>query len=154
MRSKFLPAAIFAVILSFASEAAAHSVEDAIRDAVAGFVLAFNRGDAAGVASHYDEDAALLPPDAARVDGRVGIARFWKGAIDGGLNDLTVRPSKVDSRGNIAYDVGTFSFQVRGADGQGATASGKYVAIWTRGKDGHWRIHRDIWNMNPAPAKN
>ncbi len=154
MRSHFLLATVVGVILSAPLEGRAHSVQDAIEDAVAGFVRAFNQGDAAGIASHYTEDAAVLPPDAVRIDGRAAIEQFWKGAIAGGLSNLVVRPTEIDSRANIAYDVGTFSFRVRGADGQAVSATGKYIAVWKRSKDGRWRLYRDIWNMNPAPAKN
>jgi hypothetical protein len=32
------------------------------------------------------------------------------------------------------------------------TAVGKFIVVWPRGDDGVWRLHRDIWNMDP-PAK-
>ncbi len=48
------------------------------------FVAAFNNGEGATVASFYTEDAALLPPQAGRVDGPqcnpgflAGCHRFW-----------------------------------------------------------------------------
>jgi ketosteroid isomerase-like protein len=31
--------------------------------------------------------------------------------------------------------------------------SGKYIVVWQLGDDGAWRLHRDIWNMNAAPAE-
>ncbi len=42
------------------------------------FEDAFNRGDAAGAARQlYTRDARILPPGAAMVDGRDGIAEYW-----------------------------------------------------------------------------
>ena len=32
---------------------------------------------------------------------------------------------------------------------QGRTpVNGKFIVIWTRGGDGTWRLHRDIWNTD------
>ncbi len=47
-----------------------------IETALATFAAAFNDGDGASVAALYTEDAALLPPDGARVDGRDAIQAF------------------------------------------------------------------------------
>ena len=42
------------------------------------FEDAFNSGDAAGAARQlYTRDARILPPGAAMVDGRDGIAEYW-----------------------------------------------------------------------------
>jgi len=38
-------------------------------------------------------------------------------------------------------------------DGARVPVSGKYIVVWQRGEDGAWRLYRDIWNMNPAPAE-
>jgi ketosteroid isomerase-like protein len=29
--------------------------------------------------------------------------------------------------------------------------SGKYIVVWKKDGDA-WRLHRDIWNTDPAPA--
>jgi len=54
----------------------------------------------------------------------------------------------VASRGDLAYEVGTYA-----AMGEGGKPldSGKYVVVWRR--DGEaWKLHRDIWNTSmPAP---
>ena len=33
--------------------------------------------------------------------------------------------------------------------GQRATANVKYIVVWQRSA-GQWRLHRDIWNAEPA----
>jgi uncharacterized protein (TIGR02246 family) len=122
-----------------------------IETALANFTAAFNSGDGAGVAALYTHDAALLPPGGARVDGRDAIQAFWQGAIDGGLSDLTLNPIEVESNGNLAYEVSTFSFKAPGEGGEMVTASGKYIVVWKRSGSHNWQLYRDIWNMDPAP---
>jgi hypothetical protein len=63
-----------------------------IETAMTTFAAAFNGGDGAGVAALYAEDAAVLPPDGARVDGRDAIQAFWQGAIDGGVRRSRCSP--------------------------------------------------------------
>lgn len=129
---------------------AAESVEDAIAAANQQFVAAFNQGDAAAVAARYTEDAALLPPGEARVDGNAAIAAYWKGAIEAGFKDLTLNAVEVTDGGGTAAEVGIFTMGVPTADQGPQQATGKYIVLWQRGADGQWRIHRDMWNDDPA----
>jgi ketosteroid isomerase-like protein len=53
---------------------------------------------------------------------------------------------EVDSRGDIAGEVGVFILSVPGDSGP-VKVPGKYIVIWKR--SGHtWQLHRDIWNTN------
>ena len=108
------------------------------------FVAALNAGDGATVASFYSEDAALFPPGGERIDGRSAIQTFWQGAIDSGMKIDDLHAVEVDSRGDIAGEVGVFILSVPGDSGPTKVA-GKYIVIWKR--TGHtWQLHRDIWN--------
>ncbi len=49
------------------------TVRDSIEATIKTLLDSLSSGDAAGVAAHYTDDAALLPPEAARIDGREGI---------------------------------------------------------------------------------
>ena len=138
--------------LALTAPAGAHSPRESIEAVLTAFAAAFNGGDGAGVAALYTDDAALLPPGGQRVDGRAAVLTFWQGAIDGGLTNISLRTIEVEANGNLAYEVGTFSLQAPGEDGQPVTAEGKYVVVWKKGADGTWRLHRDIWNMTPPPA--
>ena len=44
------------------------------------WTAAFNKGDAAGFAALYTEDAYVLPPGSGMVKGRAGIEAFWRQA--------------------------------------------------------------------------
>ena len=121
-----------------------------IESSLAQFEDAYNSGNAAGVAALYTADAAVLPPDAARIDGREGIQAMWQSFLDAGVEDLALESVEIDAHGDSASEVGSFS--ITAPDGQGGrvTVDGKYIVLWRQGEDGVWRIHRDIWNDNPA----
>ena len=150
MRSTLV--ALCAVVMLWSSYARAETAREAIEVANAKFQEAFNRGDAAAVAQLYTPDAAVLPPDALRADGREAIQRFWQGAIDAGLRELALQSTEIKEAGNIAYEVGTGALKATTASGTAQAISIKYVVIWRRGEDGVWRLHRDIWNVNPSTA--
>lgn len=132
--------------------AQAQSAREAIEAALVDFVSAFNRGDAAGVAAHYLEDAAIFPPDMARIDGRAKIQDFWKGAIDAGLSDLALRVVEVQEQGDWAYEVGELTYSAPGTGDARSTTNGKYIVIWKKDVDGTWRLYRDIWNSNQGSS--
>ena len=123
-------------------------VQDSIEATLRMFVESLNGGDAAGVAAHYTDDAALLPPDAARIDGRQGIQGVWQALIDADVRDVALTTQEVDVFGDVANEVGTISATAPGEEGGRVPWAGKYVAVWKRGGDDTWRMHRDIWNFD------
>jgi uncharacterized protein (TIGR02246 family) len=144
---------MFAVLgaVTVAWPAVAQSARQEIEDTLSKFAAAFNKGDAAAVATFYADDAALLPPGEARVDGRAAIEAYWKRTIDAGAKNLTLRVVEVGWRRDQAYEVGQLSIDVQDQSGKVTTVKGKYVVVWKRGSDGAWRLFRDIWNADPAP---
>jgi uncharacterized protein (TIGR02246 family) len=105
------------------------------------FIAAFLRGDAQAVADLYTEDAQVIPPGGEVASGRSAIAAFWRTVMETGVKDLTLDTTEVESTGDLACEVGAVT--VVGANGQGT--AGRYVVVWKR-QNGHWKIHRDIWN--------
>ena len=124
------------------------TARDNIEAALKMFMQSLMDGDAAGVAIHYTEDAALLPPDAAKIEGREGIQRAWQDLIDAGVRDVTLTTHEVDAFGDVANEVGVISATAPEENGGRVPWTGKYVAVWKRGGDGTWRMHRDIWNFD------
>jgi uncharacterized protein (TIGR02246 family) len=114
------------------------------------FEAAFNSGDAAGLAAIYTEDAALLPPDMAQIDGREGIQALWQGFMDAGVSDIDLNTVELEVHGTSASEVGTYTLTAPDGEGGRVTAGGKYIVLWQLGDDGVWRLHRDIWNSNSA----
>ena len=103
----------------------------------------FNKGDFAGVASLYTEDATAFPPGSAMVKGRAAIGAMWKSlaeqAGDPKITTLEVKPLGPSA----AREIGTFSLKTKGQNPQELT--GKYVVVWEKvGAD--WKLAADIWN--------
>lgn len=150
MRPTMLSGATLAVLL--AATAPGHAADDmkaAIDQQIAAFEDAYNNGDAAAMGELYTEDAAILPPGAARMDGRQAISEIWGGAMEQGLAELDLSTVELETAGDdMATEIGTFTATAPAAEGGGASdVAGKYLVVWKRGDDGTWRLHRDIWNM-------
>ena len=101
-----------------------------------------NAGDAQAVASNYTDDAAIHPPGAGRIDGKVAIEAYWKAGIDAGLSEVSIVATSIDVYGDASVTVGT----ITGKAGDTAL-SGKYIVIGKR-TDSGWKIHNDIWNFD------
>jgi uncharacterized protein (TIGR02246 family) len=107
------------------------------------FVELFNKGDFAGIAQLYTEDATALPPGAAMVKGRAAIGVMWK-AMAEQVTDVKVTALDVKPLGpNAAREIGTFSLKTKSAAAQEIT--GKYVVVWEK-VGGEWKLATDIWN--------
>ncbi len=107
-----------------------------------------NAGNAAGVVELYTEDAALMPPGAARLDGRDAIQQYWQGMLDAGVGDFSLATQEVEEAGDSAVEVGVISATAPGDGDARVTFTGKYVVVWKRNGVGSWRLHRDIWNFD------
>ena len=103
----------------------------------------FNKGDFAGVASLYTEDATAFPPGAAMVKGRAAIGEMWKGMAEK-VGDPKVTTLDVKPLGSsYVLEIGTVSLKTKGPAPQDVT--GKFVVVWQKvGAD--WKLAADIWN--------
>jgi uncharacterized protein (TIGR02246 family) len=103
----------------------------------------FNKGDFAGVASLYTDDATAFPPGSAMVKGRAAIAAMWKTMAEK-VSDPKVTTLEVKPLGpTAAREIGTFSLRTKGEKPQEVV--GKYVVVWEKvGND--WKLAADIWN--------
>jgi uncharacterized protein (TIGR02246 family) len=103
----------------------------------------FNKGDFAGLASLYTEDATAFPPGSPMVKGRPAIETMWKSMAEQ-ISDPKVTTTDVKPLGpSAAREIGTFSLKTKGQTPQEIT--GKYVVVWEKvGND--WKLATDIWN--------
>jgi uncharacterized protein (TIGR02246 family) len=103
----------------------------------------FNKGDFAGVASLYTEDATAFPPGSGMVKGRAAIEAMWK-TMAGQVSDPKLTTLDVKPLGaSAAREIGTFSLKTKGPTPQEVT--GKYLVVWEKiGTD--WKLAADIWN--------
>ena len=129
-------------------------VEQAIRDGGRRFVEAYNRGDAAGAADFYAEDAKILPPNMEMVSGKEAIRGFWKTAMDMGMRRINLEIAEMGYDGNLAYERGVSTVTIQPEGGQEVTVRGKYIVVLKRQADGSWKLAVDIWNSDqPQPAQ-
>jgi uncharacterized protein (TIGR02246 family) len=113
------------------------------------FMAAFDRGDAAGLAALYTEDAQLLPPNADFVTGRAAVQAFWQALMDRGIKAMQLITGELEDHGDTGIDVGRY--RLFGKGGQ-EFDQGKYIVILKQ-VDGEWKLHRDIFNSsNPPPG--
>jgi ketosteroid isomerase-like protein len=94
----------------------------------------------------YAENATLMPPNQAMVQGRTAIRAWIKNFPP--LKQFVASPIEINGRGDLAYVRGTFQMLFE----NGATDRGKYLEIRRREKDGRWLAIADIFNSD-LPVK-
>ena len=112
---------------------------------------AYNRGDAAAVAAMYTDDAVLLPPNFQMQEGRQAIQDFWALARQIGIRDLALETTRVEERGDAAWEIGVYTLKIQPEGAAPIEDKGKYVVVWKRAGDGSWKLAVDIWNTNSPP---
>jgi len=105
-------------------------------------VDASNQGDVETLTSLYADDAVLLPPDHAPIEGRKAIEEFWRQGTDQGLRVTTLR---LEVAGDVGYLIGRYNLP---ATAKEQADSGKYVMCLKRQRDGAWKLTADIWNSS------
>ena len=122
-------------------------------DVTGAWEVAFNKGDAAGIAAIYADDARLMPPNHALINGREAIQEYMKEGFGGASGmQMSIKADESVVMGPQAYRRGTY--RITGADGAELEV-GKYVEVWKKAGE-NWQIAIDIWNTDtaaaPAPA--
>jgi uncharacterized protein (TIGR02246 family) len=103
----------------------------------------FNKGDFAGLASLYADDATAFPPGSGMVRGKAAIGAMWKGMAEKVANPIVTTLDVKRLGLSAAREIGTFSLATKGQPPQEVT--GKYVVVWEKiGSD--WKLSADIWN--------
>jgi len=123
----------------------------AIKRAQQKYEQAVLAGDWAGVSAVHTADAIRMPPNAADVRGRAAIETDMAAA--GKPVAFNTTTSEVDGRGDLGYEVVTFSITLpaKGA-AKPTTVTGRGLVILRKQPDGSWLASRVIWNSDqPAP---
>ncbi len=112
------------------------------------FEEAFARGDAAGCAAVYSEDAKILPPDSPALTGRQAAQEIWQSIIDMGVKRISLQTLEMEEMGDTAVERGAGTVHIQGEGGQTMEASAKFIVLWKRQADGAWKWHWDCWNFD------
>jgi len=123
-----------------------------IRSGTESWMKSFNAGNAGAVVALYSDDAVLMPPNAPSARGVVAIkeaiTKEIAGMKKGGLTIAQGTVDEVGVAGDMAWHSGTYVVKDKAGKAVGA---GKFLEAWEK-KNGKWRIVRDIWNSDAAPA--
>jgi uncharacterized protein (TIGR02246 family) len=134
-------ASVIALLAALIAPAFAQKTE--IEAVNATWIECFNKGDFAGVASLYTDDATAFPPGSGMVKGRPAIEAMWK-SIAEQVTDPKLITLDVKALGSsAAREIGTFSLKTKGPRPQEVT--GKYLVVWEK-IGSEWKLAADIWN--------
>lgn len=96
--------------------------------------------------AEYTADAEFLDPSGERVAGAAALRSLFDTVTATFDSDLSFDSVRTETSGDLAYDSGTYkeTLIVR-ATGNTQHASGSYLTIYRRGKDGAWLIVEQMW---------
>lgn len=123
-----------------------------INAARAAFWEAHEQGDAQAFAALVTEDAVLWAPGMEEVRGRPAILKAAEGmftAMD--ISHFEIESMEVDIHGNLAYELATYSETVTYEGAEPTSARGRYLIVWRKDADGHWRAHRNMFHFIAGP---
>jgi uncharacterized protein (TIGR02246 family) len=116
------------------------------------FIVALKKPDLKAIADTFESDAILLPPGADAVRGRDAIVKFFAGFV---ARTTIVETSSVTLdvtvSGQSAYETGLYTMTTRAGGAPEVADHGKYLVVWNRDSDGHWRVARDMSNTSLSP---
>jgi len=103
------------------------------------------------VSFYYTEEAKVLVPGMPILEGRAAIKAAF--AAMGTILDEKWNPLSIEGHGDLAYEVGTYSYTVI-PPGMSApvTEYGKGITVWGKQTDGTWKVTHDTWNSDFPPA--
>jgi len=129
-----------------ATPADSAAVRAAIDAGNAGFIQAWQTGDADLFASLFATDGALLRPGGGLTVGRDKIRTRMRDVFANvRMTEGTITTQDVFLIGDTAYETGFWNFTI-GPIGSTTSEpdSGHYVEIWKRDRTGPWKMWRDI----------
>ena len=100
--------------------------------------------------SYYAPDASVYVPGMAKATGTQAIKAQASQMMAAPGFSLTWTPAKADvsTAGDVGYTTGTYAAKANNMAGNPATEVGKYVAVWKKQSDGHWKVEEDIFNAD------
>lgn len=106
------------------------------------WVAAFEARDVDALVALYTDDARVLPPNAAAMQGADAVRGVFAEMIDAGLSG-DLQSIETMEAGDLGYHVGTYSLGIDGDE----VDRGKFIEIW-RKVDGVWLITADMFSSD------
>ncbi len=125
---------------------------DSVKAAIAAsnrlFEESLAKGDSALFVSRYTSDGCINPANLPRMCGSAAIGNFFKGAGAMGVTGIALTTEEVMGGPEIVAETGLY--EMKGKDGV-TLEKGKFIVLWKQ-ENGQWKMYRDEWNSNDAPA--
>jgi uncharacterized protein (TIGR02246 family) len=104
------------------------------------------------VAAYYADDAVVMLPNQAAIEGRQGIQAMLEAYFKENAAKIAHTPVETQVAGAWAYERGSLTVTVTPKSGKPMEESIKYLVILKRQPDGSWKVYRDMSNSNePRP---
>ena len=139
------------LIASCSNENQINQPEDvqAIEEMSAARAIAFNEGNAAGIAIYFTETGVLMAPGASAQTGRIAVEEYYQSIFDEFETSLNSYYEEVEVSGELAFGRGIAEVDLTPkAGGDTIKSTSKYINILQRQQDGSWLTTHDIWNEN------
>jgi uncharacterized protein (TIGR02246 family) len=117
------------------------------------YTAAFNSNDAAATAATLADDAIVMEPNQAAIEGKQAVQAMFEAMFKENAVRIALTPLETEVAGDWAYDRGNATITVTPKSGKPMQESAKYLVIVKRQPDGSWKVYRDISNSNnPLPG--
>jgi ketosteroid isomerase-like protein len=101
----------------------------------------------------YAADAEFINPDGSRVKAAKGLRELFETITRTYDSDLVFDSQRIQVSGDLAYDSGSYKEKLLLiASGKRQQASGSYLTIYQRSKDGTWLIAEQVWTGSVTDA--
>ena len=114
-----------------------------IRDATAKLIAALEATDPTAWVYMYTNDAILLEPGSAPVEGRAALLAMAKSMPP--LSSVFISPNRTEGQGNLAYMYGHASWVNGRPPSVGSTSNVYLVIVWRKEADGQWRVAHEAF---------
>ena len=116
------------------------------------FVAAYNAKDVEKIGTFFSGNASLMPANRSTLNGLDAVKGFYKERVTTeGASDLAIEMQSVQGHGPLAYFAGTFSLNLKPADGPERRDRGK--VIWILRKLGtQWKFEYQMMSSDLPPA--
>jgi uncharacterized protein (TIGR02246 family) len=116
------------------------------------FSAAYVAGDIETMVGLYTPDAVIFPGNSEALQGPDAIRRYWTIPAGQRITRHQATPTEIRIDGDHAYDYGVYEIAGERDGTAWGPTPGKYVIVWRRTPQG-WRMHLDMWNSRPQPAR-
>ena len=127
------------------------ALEAAIDGIEAGYVAAYNAGDAAGIAALFANDGVQSPPLMPQLD-KAGVEAMYAAQFEGmEAQQLEVMREGYVTDGKQTVSWGGFRVVMTPAGGEPVEATGRYGVVNRQDPDGTWKIVGHMFNYEVPP---